>query len=319
MKNIVVVGGGSGTFNVLKGLKKEKVNITSIVTAFDEGGSTGVLRDEFGILPPGDLRRSLVALMPDNGSQLLRDLFNYRYDEASSLSGHSFGNLFIQALIDITGSEMEGIEKAAELLGINGHVAPVSFDKARLHARLESGDVVVGETNIDIPKHNGDLKIEEVYLEPQATLSYKARHALEQADFVILGPGDLYTSIIPNFLVNDFVDSLQASSAKLLYICNLMTKWGETTEYKVSDFVKEILRYLKIETIDYVLCNSSEFSQENLDLYKKTKSEPVVCDMENLEGLASHIIHESLVSSAAVLRHNSNKLNKEIMKVVHKE
>jgi uncharacterized cofD-like protein len=177
MKKIVVIGGGSGIFNVLKGLKNYPVEITSIVTAFDNGGSTGILRDEFGTLPQGDIRRSLVALAPESENSTLRDLLNFRFPKESSLKGHSFGNLFLQALTSISVSEVGAIKMAADILNIKHKILPVSTDDATLCAKLSNGKIIKGETNIDIPQHDGSIKIKKIYLEPDANIyseSYKA-------------------------------------------------------------------------------------------------------------------------------------------------
>jgi len=181
MKKIVAIGGGTGTFSVLRGLKDYDVDITAIVTMFDDGGSSGRLRDEFGLLPPGDIRRCLVALCPeDKKGMLLRSLFSYRFKEGEGLEGHSFGNLFLTALSDITGSEAEAIKAAEELLGIKGHVLPVSVDNCVLCAELEDGTVIKGQTNIDIPKHDGDKKIKRVFLQPAAHIFPSQLYQVQQ-------------------------------------------------------------------------------------------------------------------------------------------
>jgi len=257
MKKIVVIGGGSGIFNVLKGLKNYPVSITSIVTTFDNGGSTGILRDEFGSLPSGDIRRSIVALSPDTGDSTIRDLFNFRFPKKSSLKGHSFGNLFLQALATISGSEVSAIKKIADILGIKNKILPISTDSAHLYAKLANGKIIRGEKNIDIPKHDGSIKIKELYLKPGAIIFTEAYEAIINADTVIIGPGDLYTSILPNTLVSGFSEAINKTNAKLVYVLNIMTKWGETNNFKASDFAKTLVSYIKKKKVDYIICNNS--------------------------------------------------------------
>lgn len=316
MKRIVVIGGGSGIFNVLKGLKKYPVDITSIVTTFDNGGSTGMLRDEFGTLPSGDIRRSLVALAPDTDNATLRDLFTFRFEEKSSLRGHSFGNLFLQALTKISGDEVSAIKKASELLGIKGRVLPVSIDSAHVCAILENGRIVKGETNIDIPKHDGNLKIKKLYLEPDATIYREAYEAIVAADLVLIGPGDLYTSILPNILVRGFAEAARKSRAKFVYIANIMTKWGETNDYAASDFCAVILAYLKKKKFDFILCNNAPLKPFLLKKYKSERAYPVLIDAIKLKKYAAKIIKKDFTYQSDIVRHDAKKLSNAIMALI---
>jgi uncharacterized cofD-like protein len=315
MKNIVVIGGGSGIFNVLKGLKNYPVSITSIVTTFDNGGSTGILRDEFGTLPPGDIRRSLVALSPDTGDSTIRDLFNFRFPKDSSLHGHSFGNLFLQALTSISGSEVSAIKKAADILNIKNTILPISIDNAQLCAKLENGEIIKGETNIDIPKHDGSIKIKEIYLEPKAIIYSEAYDAIINADLVIIGPGDLYTSILANVLVEGFSDAIKNTKAKIVYILNIMTKWGETNNFLASEFVKTLLSYVKIDKLDYVICNNSPINKDLLEKYKQAKSEQVIIDNEELKKYTDNIIEEDVALETDIVRHDAGKISHILMRL----
>lgn len=315
MKNIVVVGGGSGIFNILKGLKNYPVNITSIVTTFDDGGSTGILRDEFGTIPSGDIRRSLVALSPDIGDSTIRDLFNFRFPKNSSLNGHSFGNLFIQALTSITGNEVSAIKKAATILNIQNKILPISIDNAQLCAKLENGNIIKGETNIDIPKHDGSIKIKDIYLEPNAIIYRESYEALINADIIIIGPGDLYTSIIPNILTEGFSEAIKSTKAKIIYISNIMTKWGETNDFKVSDFVKTLLSYIKIDKLDYIICNNSIIGQKLIEKYKEAKSEPVIIDKSEISKYSKNVIEADVALQTDIVRHDPMKITKIIMKL----
>jgi uncharacterized cofD-like protein len=315
MKNIVVIGGGSGIFNVLKGLKNYPVSITSIVTTFDNGGSTGILRDEFGTLPPGDLRRSLVALSPDTGDSTIRDLFNFRFPKDSSLHGHSFGNLFLQALTSISGSEVSAIKKAADILNIKNKILPISIDNAQLCAKLENGKIIKGETNIDIPKHDGSIKIKELYLEPSAIIYNEAYDAIVNADLIIIGPGDLYTSILPNVLVEGFSDAIKNTKAKIAYVLNIMTKWGETNHFSASDFAKTLLSYIKKDKLDYIICNKSPINKTLMKKYEEEKSEPVFIDNEELKKYSENIIEEDVALQTDIVRHDPAKISRLIMKL----
>lgn len=315
MKNVVVVGGGSGIFNVLKGLKTENINLTSIVTTFDSGGSTGLLRDEFGTLPAGDIRRSLVALAATE-SDIMRTLFEYRFPDASSLNGHSFGNLLIQALIAISDDEVSAIQHAGSILNIRGNVLPVSVDDAHIEAEFADGTIVQGETHIDIPEHDGSVPIVNVRLVPRATITKEAADALQSADVIIFGPGDLYTSIIPNILVEGFVDAVRTSDAACVYVSNLMTKWGETDGFQVSDFVRTICTYLHVDRIDHVLAHSGAFSESLLNQYAAENAHPVVVDTENTQKYTSNLITSDLAVSTDVVRHDAAKLKEVLMKIL---
>ena len=316
MRKIVAIGGGTGTFSVLRGLKDYDVDITAIVTMFDDGGSSGILRDEFGFLPPGDVRRCLVALCPeDKKGMLLRNLFNYRFKEGEGLEGHSFGNLFLTALTDLTGSEDKAIKAAEDLLHIKGHVLPVSLDNCRLCAELEDGSIIKGQTNIDIPKHDAEKKIVKVFLDPEAKIFEEAKKAIEDADLIVLGPGDLYTSVIPNLLVQGMREALQKSKAKKVYVCNLMTKFGETNNFKASDFVKTIIEYLGENVLDMVVCNEKSGGKVVLERYMKEKSYPVEMDKEEIEKLKVKLLSADLIIEPDLIRHDPAKLGKLLVEL----
>lgn len=308
MKKIVVVGGGTGTFTVLRGIKHYPLDITAVVTTFDSGGSTGVLRDEFGLLPLGDTRRCLIALAPDSEDTTLRDLFNFRYEESGSLRGHSFGNLFLQALTAVTGSELSAIKRAAELLNCRGRVIPVSTDHTSLCAKLVDGQVIKGETNIDIPKHDGDIRIKKVYLEPRSFIFSEAYDALKEADLIVIGPGDLYTSIIPNFLAEGFADAIRERKGKLVFVLNVMTKWGETNGFAASEFAKEVLTYLEQDQFDYLICSSVPVADHLVSKYAAEKAHPVEIDIPELQKVAQSIVQAEVIQQTDIVRHDSNKL-----------
>lgn len=308
MKRVVTIGGGAGSFNLLTGLKKYPIDLTAVVTTFDSGGSTGVLRDEFGSLPGGDARRALVALAPEGEDQFLRELFQVRFESpGSGLHNHSFGNLLLLAAERVTSSKVKGIQKLGKLLSIKGKVLPISLDDAHLCAFLEDGTEVRGEDNIDKPKHDPKLRIEKVWLEPHADLYKKTKEAIEEADYIIFGPGDLYTSIIANTLTSGFKEAVQNSKAKIVFISNIMNKQGETHDMHVEDHAKVLLSYIGREKFDYILLNTGTIPEEMLERYKKQNKELVPFVESALSAVSEKIIKEDLMSEADVARHNPQK------------
>jgi len=317
---IVVVGGGTGTYTVLTGLRDTPVDLTAIVSMFDSGGSSGRLRDEFGILPPGDVRQALLALSKLPVDKLiLRRLLDYRFKNGVGLKGHSFGNLLLTALTEITGRTDLAISEAAKILDVQGQVLPVSLDNCHLCARLEDGTIIKGETNIDIRRVRPELKILDVFLDPPAKIFPGAKRAILEADLIILGPGDLYTSTIPNLLVESVPRTIAKSKAVIFYICNLMTKYGETQKFSVSDFIKEIQRYLgpAAKKLKKVLVNNYwHVPKSLLARYHQEKSYPVNYDPENCQRLGVEIVLFPLASTGQLLRHNPKKLAKAVLNLL---
>lgn len=266
-KKIVVVGGGTGVFTVLSGLKKYPVELSAVISMADDGGSTGVLREEFGILPPGDLRRAMVALARTD-NKLLSDLFNYRFREGG-FRGHAFGNIMLTALERLTGSFEDAVEEAGRILNVQGRVIPVTLDDVELRAELEDGAIIKGETNIDIPKHDSSLKIKRVFLKPHAAGNPKAISAIKEADLVVLGPGDLFTSIIPNLLVRGIGRAIREAKGTKVFVVNTMTKPGETTNFTARDFLDAIEKYLGKGVLDFVIINTKKPSPERLKEYAR--------------------------------------------------
>lgn len=305
MKKVVVIGGGTGVFTVLTGLKKYPYHLTAVVSIADDGGSTGKLRDEFGILPPGDIRRALVALAGAD-TVTLSNVFNYRFEKTSSLEGHSLGNLLLTALEKITGSFDEAVKEAGKILHIKGEVTPVSLSATSLCAELENGEVVEGETNIDIPKHNADLRISNLFLKPQIKANKEAVSAIHDADLVVLGPGDVYTSILPNILVTGIKDALRDTNAKVAYITNVMTKYGETHGFEASDFLKQMEKYVGDGVIDYCIVNTEKPPKEVFERYEKKKDELVTPDVENIKNV--QVVEEKLLRKGKFVRHDPQKL-----------
>ncbi|MBI3953865.1 MAG: YvcK family protein [Chloroflexi bacterium] len=318
---IVVIGGGTGSFTVLTGLKRYSIDLAAVVAMTDSGGSSGILRDEFGHLPPGDVRQCLVALTPDDrATEMLRHLFNYRFDKGAGLDGHSFGNLFLTALTEITGSADRAIAEAGRILGIVGRVIPVTLTKSQLCARLVDGSEIVGEANIDVRKDGGNVRIDYVYLTPKAFANPVAVQALEAAHAIVIGPGDLYTSIIPNLLVEGVSEAIERSQGKRIYVCNLMTKHSESDGFKASDFVHEVLNYLGPRPkLDYVLLNNSPFPQKVLHRYALQHAQPVAGDGERCRQLVGAVVEAPLLAAGTLLRHDAAKLAAAIMAIATRE
>lgn len=317
MKKIVVIGGGTGSYTVLKGLKDYNTKLSAVVSISDNGGSSGVLRDEFGVLPPGDLRRALLALSNENG--IWRELFNYRFDGESQ--NHNMGNLIMTAMTKIKGDMPSAIEEISKILKIEGKVCPVSLDTVHLCAELEDGKVIRGETNIDIPKHDSENKIKKVYLEPKAFAYKGAIETIKSADLIVLGPGDLYTSIIPNLLVEGVCEALEKTEAKIVYVSNIMTKKGETDNFELNDFVTTIKKYLNCN-IDYILANNKEPSAEISESYKAEKSYFVKPNITegNYEVIKTDLIDEEPLAKEngkvrPLIRHDSKKLARALMEL----
>ncbi len=233
--HIVVLGGGTGSYVVASGLSHMPVKISMLLTMVDDGGSNKTLRDEFGLLPTSGIRQAIIAL--SNNQTILRELFTYRFHQGGqSLEGMTFGNLFMAAMADIMGSQKKGIEETCRLLQVKGNIIPVSYDDVRLVATYEDDSQVIGEHHIDEPNHDGKLKITDLETRPKAKLSLEAKQALLTADLIILGPGDFYTNTVANLIVDNMVETLKKSQAKILFISNLMTKYGETYNYTIRNF-----------------------------------------------------------------------------------
>lgn len=314
-KRIVVIGGGTGTYAVLSALKKHPVFLSAIVSMSDDGGSTGILREEFGILPTGDVRRALVALS-NHPNELLSKLFTYRFREGG-LDGHNFGNLIITALERVCGDFEKALEEASRILAVEkGEVIPVTLSDVRLFAELEDGAVIKGETNIDIPKHDGELAISRVWLEPQAKANPKALKAIRQASLIVMGPGDVYTSLIPNFLVRGIPEAIAQSKAKKVFICNLMTKYGETHSFVAKDFVSAVENYLGRGVLDAVIINNQRPSEQILKRYRKTKAFFVDPFMEHDHDKRIKLVKTALIRRGDLIRHDHEKLAEAVLKFI---
>jgi uncharacterized cofD-like protein len=317
-KKVVVIGGGTGSHTTLTGLKKTNCDLTAVVTMSDDGGSSGRLRDELGQLPPGDIRQCLVALAADEGvSAQLRKLFNYRFTSGAGLNGHSFGNLFLSALTEITGDAASAIIEASRMLRIKGRVLPVTLTRSALKARLVDGTEIVGESSIGQRTEKLDVAIDYVELKPKAYAYPPVLEALEAADAIVIGPGDIYTSILPNFLVEDVAQAVRSSKAIKIFVCNLMTKSGESDGFKASDFLRLVWEYLGMaQPLDTFLVNNAALPDKLRERYLSFGQSPVQLDRENCLPMASHIIEKPLLSAGVYIRHDPHALADAIMDVM---
>ena len=308
---VVTIGGGTGLSVLLSGLKEYTANITAIVTVADDGGSSGRLRQEFDILPPGDIRNCLVALA--DAPTLMQDLFQFRFDTNSELSGHSFGNLFITVMTRLTGDFEKAIKETSKVLALKGQVIPSTLDNVVLVARHKDGSVTEGEDKI--PKSH--RPIEQVMLKPSSpTAAPEAIKAIEEADIIILGPGSLYTSIIPNLLIKDIRDAVVSSSAIKVYVCNVMTQPGETDGFRVSDHIKVLAAHSHPKIFDYCIVNTAEVPTAMLKRYAQENSYLVVNDTRNIEKLGYRVIENDVATTDALIRHDSGRLAKIILGLI---
>jgi uncharacterized cofD-like protein len=312
---IVVIGGGTGLAVLLHGLKETTSNITAIVTVADDGGSSGRLRNEFDVLPPGDIRNCLIALSDAEG--LMRELFQYRFTEGEGLKGHSFGNLFITALSKITGDFEKAIKESSKVLAIRGSVVPSTLEKVTLVAKREDGTQTSGESTI--PKVAGIVSpIKRVYLSPPgAKATPEALVAIKEADAIVIGPGSLYTSILPNLLVGGVVEAIIKSRGVKIYLCNVMTQHGETDGFTASDHVEALLKHTSSDFVDYVFVNSAKIPQRFLDKYKTEESFQVEPDIKNIREMGLGVVEGDMITVDDYIRHNAGKISKRIVELIY--
>ncbi|MFT5037367.1 MAG: putative cofD-like protein [Candidatus Azotimanducaceae bacterium] len=313
-KNIVVIGGGTGSYNLLRGLKRHwgEVSITMVVTMADSGGSNARIRDEFGLLPLSDVNRALAALATDveDHGQLLRELFLYRFSKGNGISGHNFGNLLLVALTDMLGSEAEAITVASRILRIRGTVLPVTTDDIHLVATYDDGVEVLGEHDLDEPsQEREDHRIVKLTTDKPAQVTNEAATALREADIIILGPGDLYTSLMANCVITGVPEAIQESNAIFVHITNLMTRPGQTRGMQVSDYLSEIQAYVGRKP-DVVLINTALQPAEVLEKYKKEGDFPVVDDLVN----GIKIIRDDFLASETVTKKSGDVLKRSLIR-----
>ncbi|MCM3598563.1 gluconeogenesis factor YvcK family protein [Metabacillus idriensis] len=303
---VVIIGGGTGLSVLLRGLKVYPVDITAIVTVADDGGSSGRLRDELKIPPPGDIRNVLAAL--SDVEPLVEDLFQHRFNKGNSLTGHSLGNLILAAMTNITGDFFHAVREMSKVLNVRGKVLPAANRSVVLHAEMEDGTIVSGESKIP---YSGK-KIKRVFLSPESIEPLEETiEVIRQADLILLGPGSLYTSILPNLLVPKIGDEVCKAKAKKVYICNVMTQAGETLDFTASDHVKALNEHMKCTFIDTILVNDEEIPDMMKALYAEELAKPVYYDIEALRDLGLEIVHDKIVSyENNVIRHDTVKVAK---------
>ncbi len=309
---IVTIGGGTGLSVLLSGLKNHTSNISAIVTVADNGGSSGRLRQQFDVLPPGDIRNCLVALA--DAPTLMRDLFQFRFDANSEFAGHSFGNLFITVMTRLTGDFEKAIKETSKVLALRGQVIPSTLGDVTLVAHYSDGSMVIGEEQIPQARK----PINRVSLTPEQPLATPdALKAIKEAQIIVLGPGSLYTSIIPNLLIKEITQEVAESEAIKVYVCNVMTQPGETDGYSVSDHIKALLKHSHEQILDYCVVNNGEVPVEVLKRYSQDNSLLVVNDRKKIENLGVRVVEEdfSMIQDGAI-RHDPEKLAKIILSFI---
>ncbi len=308
---IVVIGGGTGLSTLLSGLKHYTTNLTAIVTMADDGGSSGRLRQEFDMLPPGDIRNCLVALA--DTEPLMQRLFQYRFAEDSALKGHNFGNLFLTAMTKITGDFQRAIQASSKVLAIRGRVVPSTNMKVRLVAEHDDGSVTLGETKIS----ESEVPIRRIYLEPAGCRpTAEALLAIQEAHAIVLGPGSLYTSIIPNLLVEDMVDTIVQSKAVKIYVCNVMTQSRETHGFRASDHVRALVAHANPGVIQLCLVNTELPPPALLEKYRQEEAFPVEPDLDRVRELGYQVVADNVISTENYVRHDPDKVAKLIFQLI---
>ena len=308
---IVVIGGGTGLSTLLHGLKPYTTNLTAIVTVADDGGSSGRLRQEFDMLPPGDIRNCLVALA--DTEPLMQRLFQYRFAEDSALHGHNFGNLFITAMTKITGDFERAVQASSKVLAIRGRVVPSTNAKVRLAAEHDDGSVTLGETKIS----KSDVPIRRIYLEPShCHPTADALAAIREANAIVFGPGSLYTSIIPNILVDKMVDAIVTSKALKIYICNVMTQSRETQDYRASDHVRALIAHSNPGILQLCIVNTEPVPPHLLEKYREEEAFPVEPDVEHIRRLGYQVVAENIINTQNYVRHDPDKVAKIIIQLI---
>lgn len=322
----MTIGGGTGSFTLLRGLKKYPVDISAVVSMADDGGSTGVLRDELGVLPPGDVRQCLVAL--SDSSDVLRQLMNYRF-AAGKLKGHSFGNLLLSGMEKITGSFSKGVEEVSRILNVRGEVIPVTKDNISLCMELNSGKILSGQSKIWKSDKIEKGGVKRFYLKPGAKANPKAILRIKEADIIVIGPGSHYGSVLPNLLVEGISKAIIGSKAVVIYNCNLVNKKGQTEKMRLGDYICSVNNYLGGERINFAVYNTKKPDKNLLAKYQRQKEDLVKSLPEDARKRRYEIVladllsskvsvfspHDAISGSRSLIRHDSDKLARVIMEI----
>ncbi len=308
-QNIVVIGGGTGQSIILRSLKNLDENISAVVSMADDGGSSGLLRADLNLLPPGDLRNCIIAM--GHSDKNLEELFNYRFD-SGSLKGHNLGNLIIAALEDLTDGMENAVKAVGEIFNISGKVLPVTLESIHIKAKLKNGREVMGESAIALQSILESSGIDKIELVPSRPIIYEeARRVIEEADIIIIAPGSLFTSIIPALLVSGVKEAINESSAKCYYLANIMTQPGETDSYSLSDHIEKIINHLGENIIDYVIANERKLSDDEMRNYTLQKSSQILIDESDIAYLSKNNIElyqSDLVEiNSGFIRHDNKK------------
>lgn len=317
---IVAIGGGTGMPALLRGLKKSKHDITAIVTMFDDGGGSGALREDLGMLPPGDVRNCILAL--SQAEPLMEEVLKFRFPYGN-LKGQNFGNLMLAAMNGVTGSFLEAVQSLSKILAIRGRVLPVTTDDAQLCAIFENGKTVIGESRIPEYARQYNTAIRQVFLQPsELQANPDAVQAILEADAVVISPGSLFTSIIPVLLLDEIREALISTSAMKIYVCNVMTQNGETDGYDVADHLRAIADHIGRQIVDVCLVNNDAVSEEILNNYRKEQASVVHYDAERVEEQGVCVLCDSFATVVAeqnVLRHDSKKIADAIVRLITEE
>lgn len=310
--SIVVIGGGTGMPVLLRGLKNYPINLTALVTVADDGGSTGRLRNEMAIPAPGDIRNVIAAM--SEVEPLLIELFQHRFANGNNLSGHSLGNLLLAAMTSITGDFYTGIKEISRVLNVKGKIYPISNENISLSAEMMDGTIVEGESNIPL----AGKQIKRVFLNPEKVNPLpNAIRAIENADLIVVSPGSLFTSIMPNLIIPHIGDALRSAKAKTVYVCNVMTQAGETTGFTAGDHVQAIINHIGKDIIDAIVVHNEAIEPEILHLYAGENSEPVIFDIERLLGMGLEIIEGDIIDhSRSTIRHDTQKIAKLLYSLI---
>ncbi len=329
-KRIVTIGGGTGSFTLLMGLKRHPFQLSAIVSMADDGGSTGVLRDELGVLPPGDVRQCLVAL--SQSSEKMRELMNYRF-ENGGLKGHSFGNLFLSALEKMEGNFSEGVRCAMEILNVCGEVIPVTDDDAHLEMKLSDGTILRGENEINHAEILQEVGVEKFSFAKSVRASALALKRISEADAIVIGPGNFYCSLLPNVLIRSCARAIRDASARVIFVANLTNKRGHTSGWDVDDFVRELERYIGRGRVDFVVWNVRKPNKELVRKYEQQEGEGMLVDFETKRDVSRtyRVLRADVVSDRApsirksdaiaatrsFIRHDSDRLAQAIAFLVN--
>lgn len=322
---ITVIGGGTGSVSVLSGLKGyDDIELSVIVQMSDDGGTAKVIRDEFGLLPFNDIRKSIIALA-GKGNGKFRKLFMYRFHKGEGLLDHTIGNLIMMAMSDITGSQKEAIEFASDLFDCKGSLYPVTYEQSTLIAEYENGDIVEGERYIDVPEFDRKEKIKNLFLKPNVKANPDAVEAILNADYISIGPGDLYTSLLANVVVDGIAEAIKETKAKMIFITNLMTENGETRGMTATDTINQIEKYTG-KLPDYIVINNGDIPKDTLDWYNKAGESPIKDDV--IDDRYTAVIREDIISKEKVkkikgdslvrslVRHDAQKLGRQLYKLM---